>query len=1022
MSERTDPPIALSPTLPNDDEELDSLHSPSRAHSSIGRRAGSSTAGSHLLALFMTQTQDDQPDRVQADSDSQQQIMQSGQTLADAAETRSSSAASLASSSIALKHVSVEMVPQRTEAAQKAFKKKHRYQLSFADDVDGRGKSGMNTDDYGDGKDRPRTNMSLYLDDDQQAAVSSYLTSHSWDPSRVLTSTGRLLGSMDDTESNIVRLKSSSARPLLGTLKGVLLPCIQNIFGVILFVRLPWITGMAGVGLSLVIVIMAVMCTLLTTISMSAIATNGYVPAGGPYYMISRCLGKELGVSVGLLFYLTNTVGASMYILGAIEILVHYLAPVMSLGNYANDSRLYGSVLLLFLSILALLGMRRVGRFAMVFLAAVLIAILAILVGLFASNRPGLPTEEVIGFPGDLANNFPPGFDKPDMLGNVNPDHVDFFRLFAIFFPSVTGIMAGSNRSGDLMNPGKSIPAGTLGAIGATSSVYFAFVLLFGTVCTGVFLRTKLPPNGLHVAIVSWPHPMVTLIGVLLSSVGAALQCLVSAPRLLQAVAKDDVIPILAVFKVTTNGEPRRALLLTAIISLCGVLIGSLDAVAPITTMLYLTCYAFVNFSTALLSILEYPNWRPTWSWYHWSLSLFGFLLCVAYMFMINYIFAIVAFALVAIVYKYVEYRGAQVEFGDGLVALNLNVAQKNLLALENRAIHAKNWRPQIMALLDVDEDDQLPLYPELLSFLSQLRKGGGLSIVSAVDVNDFMVARRLKRHRELKETLDMLMREHGIKGFSQVTVGLDAVNTHLTAMQTVGLGVLRPNAILMAYPHRWRQSSSQDDDENSAADDFVYLLKAIIAQEKVAIILKDGSADGRRFPAVRSKPFSAEKTIDVYWIMHDGGILTLLPYLLKKNRIWRRCPMRVFCIAESNDNSIQLEKDLAQLLARFRIEAEPIVLEMGDNDISEFTYEKTMQMQQREELLSEMQQTVMGEFPKPYLRRKPLKEKAEFMNTSVKMNALIKSKSKDAALIFLSLPRPARNQTPEDCKFIKFW
>ena len=229
---------------------------------------------------------------------------------------------------------------------------------------------------------------------------------------------------------------------------------------------------MAGVGLSLVIVLMAVACTFLTTISMSAIATNGHVPAGGPYYMISRSLGKELGVSVGILFYLTTACGTAMYILGAIEILMDDIAPQMAISAIPeNNARLYGSVLLLFLTIVTLFGMRNINRFAIVFLACVLIAILSILVGLFASNRPGLPTNEVLGFPGDLSENFGPGFNKPDMQGAVNPDGVSFIKLFAIFFPSVTGIMAGSNRSGDLKNAGKSIPAGTLSAVGVSTTV-----------------------------------------------------------------------------------------------------------------------------------------------------------------------------------------------------------------------------------------------------------------------------------------------------------------------------------------------------------------------------------------------------------------------------------------------------------------------------------------------------------------------------------------------------------------------
>uniref|UniRef100_A0A6G5ADV9 Putative amino acid permease n=1 Tax=Rhipicephalus microplus TaxID=6941 RepID=A0A6G5ADV9_RHIMP len=212
-----------------------------------------------------------------------------------------------------------------------------------------------------------------------------------------------------------------------------------------------------------------------------------------------------------------------------------------------------------------------------------------------------------------------------------------FTFLVAIFFPSVTGIMAGSNRSGDLADAQKSIPVGTLAAQMTTSIVYISGVFLFGAAFDNLFLRDKFGESiggGLGVAQLAWPHPLLVVLGSLLSTIGAGLQSLTGAPRLLQAIAKDGVIPVLNVFAVSSSrGEPVRALLLTAFISELGILIGNLDHIAPILTMFFLMCYMFVNLACTLQSLLKTPNWRPRFKYYHWSLSLTGVILCLVVMF-----------------------------------------------------------------------------------------------------------------------------------------------------------------------------------------------------------------------------------------------------------------------------------------------------------------------------------------------------------------------------------------------------
>ena len=179
----------------------------------------------------------------------------------------------------------------------------------------------------------------------------------------------------------------------------------------------------------------------------------------------------------------------------------------------------------------------------------------------------------------------------------------------------LSGIMAGSNRSGDLADAQKSIPVGTICAILTTSTVYLSCVMLFAGTVDNLLLRDKFGQSiggRLVVANIAWPNEWVILIGSFLSTLGAGLQSLTGAPRLLQAIAKDGIIPFLGPFaKSSSRGEPTRALVLTVLICQCGILLGNVDYLAPLLSMFFLMCYGFVNLACAVQTLLRTPNWRP---------------------------------------------------------------------------------------------------------------------------------------------------------------------------------------------------------------------------------------------------------------------------------------------------------------------------------------------------------------------------------------------------------------------------
>uniref|UniRef100_A0A667XJ19 Solute carrier family 12 member 7a n=1 Tax=Myripristis murdjan TaxID=586833 RepID=A0A667XJ19_9TELE len=826
--------------------------------------------------------------------------------------------------------------------------------------------------------------------------------------------------------------------PQMGTFIGVYLPCMQNILGVILFLRLTWIVGTAGILGSFAIVSMCCACTLLTAISMSAIATNGVVPAGGSYYMISRSLGPEFGGAVGLCFYLGTTFAGSMYILGTIEILLTYIVPDAAIFVAAtkedesaamlNNMRVYGSCCLALMALVVFVGVKYVNKLALVFLAWVVLSIMAIYAGVIRTviEPPDFPicllgnrtlkndqfdkclkTEvvknityttdlwslfceskhlnatcddyfsvnnvtEIQGIPGLLS-----GVIKENLWGDYGPvemliekksmpsvavkdntndiykpyvfnDIATYFTLLVgIYFPSVTGIMAGSNRSGDLRDAQRSIPIGTILAIATTSFIYISCVVLFGACIEGVVLRDKFGDSvkkNLVVGTLAWPSPWVIVIGSFFSCCGAGLQSLTGAPRLLQAIARDGIVPFLQVFgHGKANGEPTWALLLTAGICEIGILIASLDAVAPILSMFFLMCYLFVNLACAVQTLLRTPNWRPRFKFYHWTLSFLGMSLCLSLMFISSWYYALVAMVIAGCIYKYIEYRGAEKEWGDGIRGLSLNAARYALIRLEESPPHTKNWRPQLLVLCKLDPD-MLVKHPRLLSFTSQLKAGKGLTIVCSVLEGTYMTRGNDAKTGEEVSSLAAMSAER-TKGFAHVVVASNLRDGFSLLIQSAGLGGMKHNAVLMAWPAGWKQAP-----DSYAWKNFIETVRETTSAHQALLVAKNID----HFPGNQER--LKEGTIDVWWIVHDGGLLMLLPFLLRQHKVWRKCKMRIFTVAQIDDNSIQMKKDLQMFLYHLRLDAEVEVVEMHGSDISAFTYEKTLVMEQRSQMLRQMQ------------------------------------------------------------------
>ena len=330
---------------------------------------------------------------------------------------------------------------------------------------------------------------------------------------------------------------------------------------------------------------------------------------GGAYYLLSRSLGPAIGGSLGILFYFATTISGAMYILGAMEAFIVSSGFGISIEGFTL--RFLSIIVLAILLGINWVGTNYVSNTGIIFLIVALVSIVSIFIGLLFSNlRNSLP-DGISGMSfSNFEDNFSSGYRKDS----------SFFVLLSIFFPACTGIMAGSNRSGDLKDPSKSIPKGTLAANITTTISYYIFTFLFAIVSNK---KALLNEDIIFVSEVAWPFEFLVHAGIIFSSLGAALQSLAGSPKVLTAIAGDDIIPFMKIF----NQNRLWPFVLNGVLCLIAIIIGSLDAVAPIVSIFFLSLYGGINAACFLLDWLGSPNWRPTWKYFHKFTALGGLLL-----------------------------------------------------------------------------------------------------------------------------------------------------------------------------------------------------------------------------------------------------------------------------------------------------------------------------------------------------------------------------------------------------------
>lgn len=726
---------------------------------------------------------------------------------------------------------------------------------------------------------------------------------------------------------------------------GILMPCLQsNMIGAILFIRLPWIIGHMGILLSCIIVLLSTVSVLLTLLSLNAIVTNGkMVRSGSLYQVLRKNVGVEIGGSIGLVYVMCKTIMASMYCLGAAETFLH------AINEYDNDLFPWGTQIVA-LSLVLLISISMLGgysgeRSSAFILGVTVVAILSFTIGgiAFAANA----------YYGDLSSD-----DRvtTDNIGiHTDRDHTgikpSFYFLLGLYYPCVGGIMGASTWTGSLKNPGKSIPQGTMGATMITLVVSVLIIFLFGYTVSNDEMLT----NKQVLASLSWPISGLGYVCITCACAGAASQCLRGVIRNVGAIAVDGAVPFLDGFneKRIRNAKTKSIFYAWLAVSIpC--LASDLQYLAPIAAILFLIVYSTINASCFLLSVTKSPGFRPHFKYFSWHTALIGVVWCLALMFTISWWIALILLFVAGALIAYVVQSAASAEWGDAVSGLMFNQIRDMLLYITRveETHRAKNWRPQILVITRLRprslhdnqrEYDMKVQHENLIRLAGQLKKGKGLTVVAALIQGDSTHVDRstlLRSQRHIEDFMDT----ENINGFTKVGVVAEMNSSFEATIQMSGVGALSPNTFMSQWPEHWDRLNNEEKERKLNS------YKTVTASKKALIVVKGAG----KLPDNNAR---LNGFIDIYWVVHDGGLLLLIPYLLSLNKVWRGCTLRLFVVlTRVDDNPPEMKRRAEKHLQRVRINA---VVETVDLTVSESEthtlYERTMDVSKRNSLLKKM-------------------------------------------------------------------
>uniref|UniRef100_A0A8C6SL18 Solute carrier family 12 member 9 n=1 Tax=Neogobius melanostomus TaxID=47308 RepID=A0A8C6SL18_9GOBI len=766
----------------------------------------------------------------------------------------------------------------------------------------------------------------------------------------------------------------------LSTFFGVVIPTLLSMFSVVVFLRIGFVVGQCGLYQTFGMFLVAYVIISLTVLSICAISTNGALDAGGAYYMISRALGPEFGGSIGLMFFLANICGSALYVLGLVEAVLatfgipedgiitnHY--QVLNSGYWW--ALLYGTGIALLCLVVCLVGANIYAKATFLIFIVVMVVLLTIFISFFAVTPRvvQLPAEATLnpsgnGTLGPITANFT-GFKLDTLMGNLWADYtrdyttgtmMTFATVFAVMFNGCTGIMAGSNMSGDLKNPSYSIPRGTITAVIFTFIIYNLLCVLEACSCdrSVPLLQTSLSVFG----FIQSPLP-ITEVNILANLMDIFY------------IYKFKWKVLSPAKKTSHSGNPWMSVLLSWFLVQLVLFSGKLNTIASIVTIFFLLVYAAVDLACLALEWASAPNFRPTFRYFTWHTCVLGIVGCAVMMFLINPIYASASIAFMLLLLLLIHYLSPTSSWGYISQALIFHQVRKYLLMLDVRKDHVKFWRPQILLMVANPRSSV-----GLITFINDIKKSG-LYVLGHIQLGDLSTLPSDPLQSQYDSWLSLV--DHlNIKAFVNLTMA-DSVRHGVQHLLFIsGLGGMRPNTLVLGFYDDCvpkdtlidpTLSCSQSVDLSSPSHDiegdsppfhFAPLRgtsdklgqsadgKALSPQEYVAIIadamkmcknvvLARGFNEFVRAEALPAQLFSQAKSvvfIDVWpvnllrpdscsYVDTCSLFLLQLACVLNMVRAWRKATIRLFLCVEEGRSVQGAEQKLGHLLKELRIKAQ---------------------------------------------------------------------------------------------------
>ena len=461
----------------------------------------------------------------------------------------------------------------------------------------------------------------------------------------------------------------------------VFFTAISTILGAILFLRFGFAVGTLGFIGVVGVIVVGHLVTIPTALAISELATNKRVEGGGEYFIISRSFGLNIGGTIGIALFLSQAISVAFYVIAFTEAFEFFFNWATENLGWILPRQVISVPAMALLSLLILKKGANIGVKALY----VVVAILGISLLMFFLGKP---TENALT---DFS------------FGNIEfRNSKDFFVVFAIIFPAFTGMTAGVGLSGDLKNPAKSIPLGTITATVVGMIVYFFAIWKIASSAS----PQEMIEHQLIMGKIALGGAFIIPIGLAASTISSAIGSVMVAPRTLQALASDETFPSMKANKWLGSGkgvdnEPYNASLITCLIAMVFVALGNVNAVAEIISMFFMVTYG----SLCLISFLNHfgssPSYRPSFK-SKWVLSLIGFLAAVWIMFKINTLYAFLAVILMFLIYLYIDRyhknrQGLAEIFMNTMFQLNRNL-QVDLQKRRKRLLQVE-WRPSALCI-----------------------------------------------------------------------------------------------------------------------------------------------------------------------------------------------------------------------------------------------------------------------------------------------------------------------------------